>query len=115
MSPSPTIEGPAAAIDRLAGELDGVRRREVGATVEYDRAGTIFAMRESGRFSFKLRADIASAALRTADTAMSARGIDWVELIPSVPDAFAVDRAAAWFEIAWRFAGEPAEPSALPH
>jgi hypothetical protein len=115
MSPGPAIESPAEAIDRLAGELDGVRRRVAGTAVEYDRAGTIFAIRVSGRLSFRLRADIVAAALRTADTAMSGRGIDWVALSPSVPDAFTVDRATAWFEMAWRFASEPVEPSALPH
>ena len=36
-------ESPAEAVDRLARELEDVRRREVGKAVEYDRAGIVFA------------------------------------------------------------------------
>jgi hypothetical protein len=105
-------ESPAAAIDRLAGELDGVRRRVVGQAVEFERAGTVFATRESAGFSFRLRADIVAAALRTPGTARSGRGADWVELTPVAADSFDFDRATAWFETAWRFAAEPADPGA---
>jgi hypothetical protein len=108
-------EGPTEAIDRLAGELDDVRRREAGVAVRYDRGGTVFAVREPGRLSFKLRADIVAAALGTPGTVRSGRGVDWVELTTAVADSFVVDRATAWFETAWRFAGEPSEPSAAPH
>jgi hypothetical protein len=102
-------EGLAEAIDRLAGELDEVRRRTVGTAVEYDRGGMLFAVREPGRLSVRLREDIAAAALRTPDTAASDRGAEWVALAPAVADSFAIDRATSWFETAWRFAGGPAE------
>jgi hypothetical protein len=102
-------ESPSEAIDRLAGELEGVGRREAGKAVEYDRAGTLFATWEVGRFAFRLREDIVAAALRTPDTAPSARGSDWVALVPAAPDSFTLDRATAWFETAWRLVGESEE------
>jgi hypothetical protein len=38
------VEEPATAIDRLARELLGIRRREAGATVEFVYATTVFAV-----------------------------------------------------------------------
>jgi hypothetical protein len=108
------VESPTAAMDRLALELDEVRRREVGKAVEYDRVGVVFAEREAGRLSFRLRAEIVAAALRTPDTSPSARGPDWVALAPAAADVFALDRAVAWFETAWRLAGESGEMAGRP-
>ena len=102
------IESPAQAIERLARELEGIRRSEVGKAVEFDRAGVVFATREAGRLSFRLRVEIVTAALKTPDTASSERGSDWVSMAPAVVDSFVLDRATAWFEIAWRIAGEQA-------
>ncbi len=99
-------ESPAEAVETLAGKLDGVRRRELGATVEYDRAGVVFATLENDRLGFRLRADIAQVALSTPDTSPSKRGPEWVALAAAAKDSFTVDRAAAWFESAWRLAGE---------
>jgi hypothetical protein len=103
------VESPAEALDRLADELDGVERREVGKAVEYDRAGVVFAAQEASRLSFKLRAEIVAAALRTPSTAHSARGPEWVTLTPAMTDSFTLDRATAWFETAWRLAGESSD------
>ena len=103
------VERPIAALDRLAGELDDVRRRAVGDGVEYDRSGVVFAAQDADRLSFRLREEIAAAALRTAATSRSARGPEWVALASVATDTFALDRAIAWFETAWRFAGEPGE------
>jgi hypothetical protein len=103
------VESPIAALDRLAVELEDVGRRAVGTGVEYDRAGVVFAAQEAGRLSFRLRAEIVVAALRTAATARSSRGPEWVALASAATDVFALDRAVAWFETAWRFAGEPDE------
>jgi hypothetical protein len=111
----PASESPAEAVDRLAGELDGVRRREVRGAVEYDRAGVVFATREAGRLSYRLRAEVAEVALRTPDTVRSTRGPEWVALIAATSDTFMVDRAAAWFESAWRLAGESAAPRSAPN
>jgi hypothetical protein len=103
------VERPIAALDRLAGELDGVVKRPVGNGVEYVRAGVVFAAQEAGGLSFRLREEIVAAALRTAATSRSARGPEWVALASVATDTFAADRAIAWFETAWRFAGEPVE------
>jgi hypothetical protein len=106
-------ESPAAAVDRLAGELAGVDRREVGKSVEYRRSSVLFATLKDGWLEFRLRPEIAAAALRTPDTAASPRGQEWVALAPAALDSFALDRATAWFELAWRLAGGPEAPGGL--
>jgi hypothetical protein len=111
----PATESPAEAVDRLAGELDGVRRREVRGLLEYDRGGVVFATREAATLSYRLRAEIAEVALRTPDTVRSTRGPEWVALIAATSDMFTVDRAAAWFESAWRLAGESPAPGKVPN
>jgi hypothetical protein len=102
-------EGQIAAIDRLARELEGIRRRESGPAVEFVRGGIVFAVREGSGHSFRLRPEIVDAALRTPDTSASARGAEWVALATTAADAFTLDRAKAWFETAWRLAGEAVE------
>ena len=109
------VESPTAAMDRLAVELDEVGRRQVGQAIEYDRVGVVFAERDAGKLSFRLRAEIVAAALRTPNTAPSARGPEWVALAPAAVDVFALDRAVAWFETAWRLAGESGEEQSAPH
>jgi hypothetical protein len=103
------MPNPAEAIDRLAAELDEIERHEVGIAVEYARGGTVFAVREGLRVSLRLRPEVVEAALQTPDTARSHRGNDWIALQPRVVDGFALDRALAWFESAWRLAGELSE------
>lgn len=101
------------AIDRLAGELEGTKRRESAGLVEFVRAGVVFATREGSRLSFRLRPEIVEAALHTPGTSKSARGAEWVALESSLPDEFTRDRATAWFETAWRMAAEASEPPPL--
>ena len=100
-------ESPAAAVDRLAGELDGVDRREVGKSVEYRRSSVLFATQREGWLEFRLRPEIAAAALRTRPTRQPRHagrsGCRWRR---AAGDSFTLDRATAWFEIAWRLAGE---------
>jgi hypothetical protein len=96
----------AEAIDRLAGELDDVHRHGSRGAVEYVRGATAFAAADGREVSFHLRAELAEAALRTPDAVPSRRGSGWVSLRPMVVDVFAVDRARAWFESAYRMAGE---------
>ncbi len=103
-------EDQIAAIDRLANELEGTARRESGGVVEFVRDGIVFAARERTGLTFRLRPEIVFAALRTPDTSPSARGSEWIVLESTADDAFTLDRARAWFEAAWRFAGEVSEP-----
>jgi hypothetical protein len=108
-------ESPAAAVDRLSIELDGVERRESGRTIEFVRGGIVFAVRDGLGQSFRLRPEIVQAALRTPRTSPSARGAEWIALDSDEADAFTVDRARAWFETAWRLAGEIEERPARPN
>jgi hypothetical protein len=103
-------EDQASAIDRLSTELEGIGRRESGPAVEFVRRGIVFAVREGAALSFRLRPEIVLAALRTPDTSASPRGSEWVALESTADDAFTLDRVKAWFEAAWRLAGEVAEP-----
>jgi hypothetical protein len=109
------VESPADAIYRMAGELDGVGRRSAGKAIEYDRGGVGFAASEAGRLSFRLRPEIVAAALRTPGTESSARGGEWVVLVSEAGDEFTLDRATAWFETAWRLAGESPDGAARPN
>jgi hypothetical protein len=102
-------EDPSAAIDRLAADLEGIHRRDSGRTAEFVRGGVVFAVREGARLSFRLRPEIVAAALGTPDTSRSDRGAEWIALESTAVDAFTLDRAEAWFETAWRLAGEAAE------
>ncbi len=101
-------ESPAEAVDRLAGELDGVSRRSAGGSTEFVRASSLFAVQSGTKLEFRLRAEVTAAALRTPATSKSARGADWIALDTSTRDQFTVDRTVAWFEMAWRIAGESA-------
>lgn len=74
---------------------------------EYVRNGVTFcSWVGDDAFELKLGADIAEAARRTPDTHASSRGDDWVRFAPSAWDDHAQDRLAAWFRVAWRFAGD---------
>jgi hypothetical protein len=106
------------AIDRLADELEGIHRHESGTLVEYVRGATVFSVRQVTSISFRLRPEVAEAALRTSDAVRSSRGTGWITLQPRAVDGFALDRALAWFESAWRLAGESPDdrpPPRLPH
>jgi hypothetical protein len=108
-------EDPSAAIDRLVADLDGIQRRDSGRTVEYVRGGLVFAVRDGIRLGFRLRPEIVAAALGTPETSQSDRGAEWIALESTAVDEFTLDRARAWFETAWRLAGEAAEPRPRVH
>ena len=93
-------------LDELAAALEEVTRREEGGGVEYVRAGIAFAFSHGPGASFRLRPEVARAALRTPDVVSLPRGPGWVVFAPPDLDQFAVDRALAWFESVWRLAGE---------
>ena len=110
-APAPAHEDPLAAIDRLGGELKGITSRELAGSLEYVFDGAVFAVREGSVQSFLLAPEIATAGLRTPGTARSPRGAGWISLRSDPADEFTVDRARAWFELAWRLAGgEPPRP-----
>jgi hypothetical protein len=74
---------------------------------EYDRRGTVFAARPGpDMIEVRLGDEIAEAARRTPDTAVSPRGDAWVRFTPAEWDQHALDRLAAWFRVAWRLAGK---------
>jgi hypothetical protein len=109
-------QGPSLsdAVDRLADELDEIHRHESGTLVEYVRGATVFAARQGSILSLRLRPEVAEAALRTSDTVRSSRGQGWITIQPRVVDAFALDRALAWFESAWRLAAESPDDGTPP-
>ncbi len=102
-------------LDDMAGDLEGV---DVGSASgdgrEYARRGVVFAScagtAPSETAEFRLRPEIVDAATKTPGATASRRGPDWVSLRVASLDTFAVDRARAWFEAAWRIAGESPEP-----
>ena len=77
-----------------------------GDVIEYRRGARAFAVTSPGSAEFRLRPDVAEAARRTPDVISSERGPEWVRFGPSNLDRFALDRATAWFEFAWRHAVE---------
>ena len=62
----------------------------------------VFAMLADEFAEFRLDPKVTAAALRTPDTAASARGSDWIVFRPPLLDDHAVDRAEAWFLSAHR-------------
>ena len=103
VAPRPTLA------DLVADELDGLadveRSNAAGSTI-YSRAGHPFARVDAAELEVHLEARVAQAALRTPDASASDRGPAWVRFRPRALDRFAVDRAAAWIEHAWRHAAD---------
>jgi hypothetical protein len=75
---------------------------DAAAATEWSRAGIPFAMIDRDTLEVRLAPAVAGAALRTPDTTQSTRGREWVRFTPVVLDQYAVDRATAWIESAWR-------------
>jgi hypothetical protein len=95
-----TLEAAAAAL----GDVD----RAAGETIELRRAGRPFARISDSAAAFRLDPTLAAAALRTPDTSASPLGREWVAFAPATIDRFALDRAVAWLEAAWRRAAPAA-------
>jgi hypothetical protein len=89
-------------LDALAEMLGDVERREVGEGLECSRGGHPFAVIAWSSVELRLDGPIAAAARRTPDVTTSARGVEWIQFSPPVVDRYALDRATAWFEAAWR-------------
>ena len=107
-----TIPDPNAGttLERIISEfledLPDVASSPGGAGRSWLRGKVEFAV--AGPFGVELRLDrqVAVAATRTPDTAPSPRGPDWVRFNPRELDPHALDRLAAWLELAHRRAGE---------
>lgn len=95
----------AARIEQAAAIIDGIERRADEDGIRYSLDGVMFAVVEHGRASFRLRPDVADAALKTPDVAAGSRP-GWVDLRAGHPDQFALDRATSWFTSAARYAAE---------
>jgi hypothetical protein len=94
----------AGVLDEAAAELEDAARAATadGSGVEWSIGGVTFAAIAGERAEFRLDPAVATAALRTPDTAPSARGRDWVAFAPADIDQHAIDRATAWLASAWR-------------
>jgi hypothetical protein len=94
----------ADAFDDLAEMvLDGGACRVVAG-------GNLAAVVEPDALEVRLRAAVATAALRMPDTTASGRGRGWVRFAPADLDDFSRDRALAWLDSAVRLAAEGGEP-----
>ena len=91
----------------LAAELDDVSSAGDEGVVSYRRGGTVFARVSADALEVRLPADIADAALRTPDTAALPGGAGWLRFAPLGRERHVLDRATAWFQMAWRHAAGP--------
>ena len=92
----------ADVLAAAAEELPGIVEGEDGGARTWSSAGRMFATLAGDRAEFRLDPLVAGAALRTPDTAPSARGAEWVAFGPAELDDAAIDRAEAWFLSAHR-------------
>lgn len=97
-----------AVLEEAVAQLADVERVPAGDAMELRRSGRSFARLEPAAAAFRLDTVLVPAALRTPDTAPSSLGPDWVAFAPPVVDGFALDRAIAWLEAAWRRAAPAA-------
>lgn len=102
MSPLPL----QALLLEAAEELEDAVVHPTAEGHEVAVAGTIVAAIAPDVLEARLRSAVASAALRTPDTAPSDRGQGWVRFAPAELDDFARDRALAWLESAVRLGTE---------
>jgi hypothetical protein len=98
------IEQAALAV---ADDLEDVERIETGDVLELRRGGVEFARFDTRGAGFRVGRPVVTAAIRTPGAEASDLGADWVGFRPETADRFALDRAIAWVEVAWR----RAEPS----
>jgi len=89
----------------LAGKIGEVRADVRGEVTEFRRGDVRFAVVDSSGADLRLQPDIAEAAARTPSTGPSERGPAWIRFAPPEIDEHALDRARAWFQVAWRAAG----------
>lgn len=80
----------------------GAEQMDAEDGVSYAIGETVVVAVRGTTAEFRLRADVAAAAARTADAAPSARGPEWVAFSPTTFDRFTRDRIEAWLEFAVR-------------
>jgi hypothetical protein len=101
------VEGTlTGALAELAATDEAIAVRPGDAITEYTVMGVAFARADGSTASFRLRPEIAAAAIRTDGTAASPLGREWVAFSPRRWDRYALDRAIAWFLLARRLATE---------
>jgi hypothetical protein len=83
-------------------ELPAVTSEGDTTSMTWAVGGLPFAVLSGVRVEFRLDPLVARAALRTSDTAASARGPEWVAFEPAELDDAAIDRVEAWFLSAHR-------------
>jgi hypothetical protein len=89
-------------VEAVVEDLDGVDRLRDGESVTYLAGGRPFAVLLPDVLEVALDPVVAKAALRTANTLVSARGAGWIAFTPEPIDRFALDRAEAWIRSAHR-------------
>jgi hypothetical protein len=90
----------------VATELDEVTRTDEADTTAYARGGATFARVSATALSVRLPVDIAEAALNTPDTSLDPGDRGWLVFAPATMEPHVVDRASAWFTIAWKHADD---------
>jgi hypothetical protein len=98
--------GLASELAALAAADSQVEARAAMGVTEYVAGGVAFAAVDGRGASFRLRPEIAAAAVRTDGTRRSDRGPEWVTFEPRTWDRYALDRATSWFELGRRLAAE---------
>jgi hypothetical protein len=98
--------GLASELATLAATDPDVEVRAAPGVTEYAVGDVVFATVDGRGVSgsFRLRPEIAMAALRTGGVRRSERGPSWVTFEPRVWDRYALDRATAWFELGRKLA-----------
>jgi hypothetical protein len=92
----------AALLAKRAELLEGAAAVPTGQGTDYLLDQVLFASLSAAVAEFRLRDEVAAAALRTPGVSASGRGEGWVRFAPARLDGHARDRALAWFESAWR-------------
>jgi hypothetical protein len=103
-SPEPTLDFEELTTE-LAADLEGISVSSDGGVLTYRRGRAAFARAAAVALEVRLPEDIAEAALRTPDTYDVAGQPGWVRFAPTGGERHVIDRAAAWFQTAWRHAG----------
>ena len=87
-------------------DLPESRSQSVDGVITWSRGGKAFAALGPNGIEVRLDRPIAAAATRTADSAPSPRGAEWIRFNPGELDGHALDRLRAWLELGYRRAGE---------